>query len=660
MKKSINLLFILSFFTLSVSGQSLSVIPAENFKVTSLGPQVTDIMLQGSVFAKTPQGKLKIYTVTRGTPAHLLAFDVVTRKLEVDLPLPKTDGSFDLEVSSTGIIYIAGGSGGNFYKHVPGSGKVEQLGKVLGTENYIWDLSAGKNGEIYGATYPNCKVFKYHPDEGITDFGTGPMVQGQNYVRGLVYNHTNRKLYAGIGTHAHLIELDVNTRSKTNVLPAEYSVAGKFVYDIGQIEGLKSGDRIYFTGVAPQVMVYNVTKKVYENNIPNFAVKTIIKDPKSEKVYYIHGNNKLMMLDYAQENPVPQQVSDFSGKPLASTWNEKGELIFLSSEQQIVVFNPATAEKNVYGLDVPAQPISITVLKMGPDKKLWSGGYLSGNNAAYDLNKNKAEVFLGLSQTESLTVLGSKIYFGNYPGCKFNVYDTSKEWIKDKNNPKQIGIVRGQDRPFGALAVPSLNKVFFGTVPNYGINGGQLVEIDGLTDKVKGHANVAGKQSIITLVFQDNMLIGGTSIWGGLGIQPVEKEAKLFVWDPVKKQNVYEVIPVPGAKAITALLNGPDGLIWGYAGGTLFKFDVQKKAIVLTKHIFEDKRNTFLWRPDELVLHSNGMIYGNLIGKLISLDPKTLEVKSFGIGGADIVLGLNKEMYYRSGKEVWRLDILKK
>ncbi len=659
MKKTINLL-LFSLFAISASAQDLTAIPKENFKITNLGPQVTDIVLQGSVFAKDPDGRTLIYTVVRGTPAHLLGFDTETRKLAVDIPLPKTDGSWDLEVSSTGVVYVAGGSGGFFYKHVPGTKQAENLGKVLGTETYIWDLSAGKDGEIYGATYPNCRVFRYHPTEGYTDFGNGPLVEGENYVRGLVYNHTSQKIYAGIGSHAHLIELDAKSKTKVSLLPQEYKSA-QFVYDIGQVEGLKSGDRIFFTVAgAKKVLVYNITKKRYEGEMPEFPVKAIIKDPASEKVYYVH-NSKLMMLDYKEENPTPVELSNFRGKPLASAWNEKGELLFLNSYQQIITFNPATSQQKTQALiDVPAQPISLTYIDMGPDNKIWSGGYLGGSNAAYDLKKNKATVYKGLSQTESATKLGSKIYFGNYPKARFNVYDISAEWsLKDKN-PKQIGSVSGQDRPFGALAVPSLNKVFFGTVPEYGINGGALIEIDATTDNVVSHGEVVQKQSIITLAFHNDMLIGGCSIWGGLGIQPVEKEAKLFVWDPAKKQKIFEVVPVPGAKAITALMNGPDGHIWGYAGGTLFKFDVKKKAVILTKHVYDDKRDSFLWRPDALVLHPNGMIYGDFIGKLISLDPKTLEVKSFNISGANIILGLDKEMYYRSGKEIWRLDILKR
>src|SRR5690606_32243648 len=159
-------------------------------------------------------------------------------------------------------------------------------------------------------------------------------------------------------------------------------------------------------------------------------------------------------------------------------------------------------------------------------------------------------------------------------------------------------------------AVPALNKVYFGTVPEYGINGGELVEINTETDEVSTYADIIGKQSVITLAFQNNLLIGGSSIWGGLGIQPVEKEAKLFIWDPVKKVKIYETVPVPNAKGLTILSNVPDGLMWGYAGGTLVKLITKSKKVVMTKIIFADKRDSFLWRSGSFVSHPNGMVYG--------------------------------------------------
>lgn len=35
-------------------------------------------------------------------------------------------------------------------------------------------------------------------------------------------------------------------------------------------------------------------------------------------------------------------------------------------------------------------------------------------------------------------------------------------------------------------------------------------------------------------------------------------------------------------------------------------------------------------------------------------------MKSFNVSGSDLIMGLNKEMYYRQGKEIWSLDIIKK
>src|SRR5690606_34289808 len=152
-------------------------------------------------------------------------------------------------------------------------------------------------------------------------------------------------------------------------------------------------------------------------------------------------------------------------------------------------------------------------------------------NAAYDPANNTSVVYKGLNQTESVAVLGSKIYFGTYGSAIFHVYDTNQPWITG-TNPKNLGRATGQDRPFGGIGVAAKNKVFFGTVPGYGQNGGELIEFDaGNNDQLTTYGQVVANHSIITLAYQGGKLFGGTSIWGGLGINPVATEAKLFVWD---------------------------------------------------------------------------------------------------------------------------------
>lgn len=77
-------------------------------------------MIQGSIFLKDAKGNLLLYTVVRGEPAHLLAFNVKTKALILDLPLPKTDGVWDLAQATDGLLYIPG-AGGKLFSHKPGT-----------------------------------------------------------------------------------------------------------------------------------------------------------------------------------------------------------------------------------------------------------------------------------------------------------------------------------------------------------------------------------------------------------------------------------------------------------------------------------------------------------------------------------------------------------
>ena len=82
----------------------------------------------------------------------------------------------------------------------------------------MWDVAAGADGEVFGATYPGCRVVRYRPGEGFSDVGRGPLVKDENYVRTVAYDAATGKVFAGVGSHAHLIELDPKTGEKTELL----------------------------------------------------------------------------------------------------------------------------------------------------------------------------------------------------------------------------------------------------------------------------------------------------------------------------------------------------------------------------------------------------------------------------------------------------------
>ncbi|TZF81432.1 hypothetical protein FW774_17870 [Pedobacter sp. BS3] len=632
-----------------------TVLQSDKIKLTNLGPQVKDAVIQGSIFAKDDSGKKLVYTVVRGVPAHLLGFDTNDYKLVVDLPVNKTDGSWDLTVSSDGWLYLAGGYGGYLYKHKPGSDKIENVGRALGTESYLWDLTPGKNGEIFGASYPSCRVFRYHPKDGFSDVGKGPLVQGENYVRSLVYHKASDKIYAGIGSHAHLIELDVKTGIKRDILPEEYK-RNEFVYNMGLVNNLKGGDCIFFTVEnVKKSLIYNLSTRNFTSMPDNMYVKTVTKAPQKQQIYY-SGGAKLYSYNLSDATGQPREIMPIGSNALAATWDSENVLVLLNTYGNLIKFDPKTGQKTMVRLNIPAQPIGINVTATGPDGRIWTGGYLAGSNAAYDPATGKTEVYRGLAQSESINRLGKNLYFGIYPHGRFYVYNTEKPWDIEKGNPYKIGQVQGQDRPFAALGIPDLNKVFWGTVPNYGKNGGVLVEYDIKSKQLNSYKDIVAGQSVITLVYANKLVIGGTSVWGGLGILPEALEAKLFIWNPLTNTKETELIPVPGAKAITCLINGPDGNIWGIAAGTLFVFDPVELKVISLHKICHDTRNGVLWRPDALLVHPNGKLYGSIGGQIFSLDPVSMKPTMLNITGTSLALGNNGAIYFQRSLDLWKIE----
>src|SRR5690606_31801364 len=104
---------------------------------------------------------------------------------------------------------------------------------------------------------------------------------------------------------------------------------------------------------------------------------------------------------------------------------------------------------------------------------------------------------------------------------------------------------------------------------------------DPMTGTMETHRHLVQDQSIITLMYQDGKVYGGTSIWGAYGApDPTASEGKMFVWDVVAGMKVREFTPVEGKQAVTSLITGPDGRIWGFAEGILFIYDPSSQTVV--------------------------------------------------------------------------------
>ncbi|MDQ8005897.1 MAG: hypothetical protein REI64_13930 [Pedobacter sp.] len=622
----------------------------EKGKFVNHGPQLTAAMIQGSIFVKDSKNNLLLYTVVRGEPAHLLAFNVASKALVLDVPLPKTDGAWDLAQSTDGTLYIPG-AGGKLFSHLPGTKTIKDLGNALPSETYLWNLAAGNNGEVFGATYPGCRVFRYHPKDGFSDLFNAPLVDGENYVRSLAFDKKRNKLYAGVGSHAHLIEVDLIAKTKKEILPEKYQDR-EFVYGLELITGSDGVDRLLALLTAGNTtLVYNLKTQQVEQEVVGMDMKAVGTHLKNT-IYT--SKNSLMSFDAGKNISSSIQLATESGAAHAFFNDQKGSFYWLNAKGILSKYQFKSKKVERTKLTIPEQPIPINAIMVGPDQKVWTGGYLAGSHATFDPKTGKNKKYRGLDQTEGMTFLGDKIYFGIYPKGKFYVFDTTKPWNLSNKNPKEAFVEEGQSRSFAVHAIADKHQLYFGTVPEYGKLGGILIGYNEKTNQHQSYGEVLPKQSVVSLTSKGNILVVGGSISGGLGIRPERKEAELLIWDIESNKALLKLVPVAGAAAITSLINGPDGNIWGVADGQLFILDIhQQKVLTIHKLYDYPPFGSHIWRSAFMAIHPSGQIYGTDNGLLFKLDPITKVCTVIEKGAGLMSMDPSGKIYFKRGTELW-------
>jgi hypothetical protein len=620
-------------------------------KFVDHGPQITASMIQGSMFVSALDGRELVYTVVRGEPAHLLAYDIQTKELKLDKALGDADGVWDMAQSTDGTLYIPGASG-SLFKHTPGTQEVTDLGIALKGETYLWNLTAGKDGEVFGATYPGCRVFRYHPKDGFSDIGKGPLVATENYVRSLAFHHKTGLLYAGVGSHANLLEIDPIKGTKKQILPEQYKDK-EFVYSLEIVPGKNGQDRLFALLTSGNTtLVYNLKTKMFEQEISGMDMKAIIANAKTKEVYYT-ANSSLKSFQSSKSFTTAKQLAENVGSANAFAWGKDKNLYILTSGANLVKYNPQTKELTKDKLLVPGQPIPINAVLAGPDGKIWTGGYLAGGHATYDPITNTNTEYRGLHQTEGMTVYGDYIYYGIYPKGQFYEYNTKAKWNVENNNPRKIAQIPEQSRSFAVLPVTDENMLFFGMIPEYGKLGGAFVRYDRAKDEVK-HSVLIPEHGISSLLYVNKMVIGGSTISGGLGVAPTQKEAVLFGWDIKNEKKTFELVPVPGAAAITSLINAPDGCVWGLADGVLFVFDPVAQKVLSTQKLYDyPPFKSHIWRSAFMVVHPNGQIYGTDNKKLFKIDAVSKACTILDDNATLLTLDKQGTLYFRRGTNLW-------
>jgi hypothetical protein len=545
----------------------------------------------------------------------VVAVDPITGAHQVfPNPAPTESGARSMAAGPDGNLYLGTLPHAHFLKLDPRRGKLIDLGRPSETEEYIWDVAFASDRKLYGATYPGAKLVRYDPASGrMDDLGRmDPVEQYAHYVAG----SRDGFVYVGIGTSkANIAAYEISTGIHREILPPAFQTVG-------------------------QALVYA---------------------SRDGNVYGRLGNQHFRLEGFTAR-PVPENEAsppvDKQALRDASTVSTSGRTI------RVTAPSGETTERR---FEYTGNLLNIFRVAFGPDRRLYGSSILPIHFLRLDADRavlrdvgdlGAGEIYSFLAHEDRLLAAA---YSGLAPLYVFNPAKPFRETGESKN-PELVNFADSDHgwRPQAMIAGPEDN-VYIGAVSGYGKLGGPLLTWNVNTSKIHTYPQLVEDQSVVTLAAWKNLIAGGTTIGGGGGSHPTQKEAKIFLWDPRTRRKTFEAVPVAGAASITDLIAAPNGLIYGIASGSssptavVFAFDPEKKVVVshrsapFTRAIYNAIGVTH--HGDLLGLASNG---------IFRIDPSTHDVSMMAQSPKTITGGFamnGREIYFACGAELWRFDL---
>ncbi|MBD2868718.1 FIMAH domain-containing protein [Paenibacillus arenilitoris] len=626
---------------------------------SAIGSPIQSIAIYDGTFGKE-DGRDVIYTTVSGKPAIFQVIDLASRTVLRTYPLPGSESSWSHLTLPDGTVYIGGGGAGKLFSYSPAAKELKDLGGI--GEGVAYGLSHDEKGRVYFGSYPNAKIGRYDPATGeMKDYGT--VAPGQSYSRSTAYH--DGYVYAGIGIQGSIVKLNVETGEKETIALPTHGGA----VDTGMVNQLDAWGGYLVAGLSSAkspLLFYDLASGEWSDryHLNNKGIRLSHGKPGSGKAYFAQ-NNRIMELDLTTLDAVDTGIPygtflrgtawiDFPGDPELPG----SSLATVTFGGGVAYLNPETKTAKVIEYPVQGNPIPIQTLENGPDGKLYMSGYPGGRGASYSPETGETVSF-PLGQAEGMGYLGDKLYMGVYPGAKIYELDTSKP-LDASANPRHLFDVPHQDRPFKMIA--GEGKLFIGTIPDYGVLGGSLTVYDPASGEPPAvYEDVVHHQSIVGLALKDGKLYGSTTVAGGLGIDPTEPAAKLFVWDVASGTKEKEWVPqIPGLaaapKMIGGLSLGPDGLLWAAADGAIFAVDPATQQIVKSKVIYPGVTDYGRWRPIQMRWGADGYLYTTLAGQMTVIDPANLD--SVALGAAELMtLGEDGHIYYADSTVLKKIGV---
>lgn len=622
----ISFCIILGFFSIKAQ----AAVNCEYSESIDLGEPIELFSSKDCVF-DTIDNQNIMYAVTDGDPAILNVYNIDEKKLRGTYELPGETAVWTHIIDSKHRVYMIGSF--KLYRYDPKSDKLDNLGRYSETETASFVMTKDEEDNLYIGTFPNAKIIKFDSkEEKFIDLGR--VDEKSQYVRSIVYH--KGYLYAGIFSKrpGKLCKIDLKDISNKEFFEVPRNDEAYKLHEVSFLYQMNMADDllvIFLRSSSKTALALFDTEKnefIVDHGMNGEYAGFFTSKPICNKAYFI-ADGKFYTLDTKRKIIEDYEFTvlkndalfgcgwvelknypDFPGKTLASMDTSSGELRF---------YNMQTKKRMAWhwsDMGLKGGKIKIKTVERGPGGEIYMSGR-SGQIGARYSPKNNSFTVIPIGGAEGNVCYKGKQYYGIYPGAYLRVYDPHEPI--SHNNPKLLGKVSpGQDRPFAMDAAE--DKIFLGTISSYGLLKGAFAYYDLKTNEMKTIVDIVKNQSVMSITYKDGIIYGSTTVHGGLGSEPTEKEAKIFLYDVSKGIKLKEFSPkidgIDKALNIGEIKFDENGKLWAVTGYTLFSVDpiTEKVNNVLSFGKFDYNLKEHVWKPTHIRFDKNGYLYANLNG----------------------------------------------
>lgn len=401
-------------------------------------------------------------------------------------------------------------------------------------ERYIWNMTLGSDGKIYGGTWPGCVLVQYDPENHVLkNIGKLTDVPGNMYCR-----------------------------------PVDGRVPGYVI--------LCCGCEVY------EVILWEIaTGKKFVLGKPGSSLADVTDE-------YIVLNNGKELEYYSREDFSYVKTTPYIDQSPFGKWADScvrylgklknGKIAGLRGQEYFIADDPDTVPEFKR---IPGMAPATTIMTIIPheDGLIWGATALGQTIFKYDPATgeywNSPQVCNNGGEVYGMCFIDEKLYMSAYCGGDHIVYDPSQPWDQYHNiNPKTLETVSPDlIRPYGKSIIGPDGNFWTGWSAKYGTYGGGLSRIDVKTHEMTCWYDPVPLQQIASITCDDKYIYFTTNGEASGRADKVEPFS-LCAWDIEGKiawQQVFEsgitlgvVLAVDGYLVITA-----GNSLWVYKTDTM-------------------------------------------------------------------------------------------